>query len=142
MTERAVTGAVPPNILVLVGTTTAAYALTLAGVAALQARSEAGLTAARAPAAARLAELARGHELLLERLQLASRRYEDAASQYVATTDALAGVRDELAAFAALVGEIDGISRTMPTSIRVPQPRMTVRISAPATSATTGASGG
>ena len=142
MTERAGAAGLPPNILLLLGASTAAYALTLAGVAALQARSEATLAAARAPAAVGISELARGHDELLARLELASRRYEAAAREYMATTSTFAGVDDGLSSLAALVQEIDGVSRTLPTTVRVAPPRTTVRISAPATSATTGASGG
>jgi hypothetical protein len=47
-----------------------------------------------------------------------------------------------LGAFAAVVAEIDGVSRSMPTSVKLPAVKKSTRTSAPTTQATTGASGG
>lgn len=132
----------PPHIGVFLGASTAAYAVTLAGVTALQARSEAALIADRAPVVAGVDAIAARNEQLAAALSAAGADYQAATDAYVANGGRLADLEQALAALAAKVAQIDGVSRSLPTGANLPKVvRRVTTSSAPATSATTGASG-
>lgn len=133
---------VPPHVIVMLSATTAGYAVTLAGVAALQAADEAAVMADRAPVAEDVAALVAGHDQLAVRLESAREDYARAADAYVRAAAVLEVVDRDLAGLASTVAEIDGVSRSLPTSVRQPVQRAVIRVTAPTTHATTSASGG
>ena len=133
----------PSHVIVMLGASTAGYALVLAGVAALQARSEAGLAAARAPAVAGVERLAAGHDLLTTTLDRAQAEYNSTVRAYLAAGGSLDELHAQLGAFAGLVGDIAGVSQNLPTTVKLPVvQRSTSSVKKPSTSGTTGASGG
>jgi exonuclease VII small subunit len=121
---------------------TGGYGLTLAGVAGMQAAAENALIAERAPTVGGLEEVGAAHDRLAVDLEDAVRNYQRAADRYAAATTILDQVDRQLAKVASAVSEIDGTVRKLPTSIRVPVSRTVTTVKAPATHATTGASGG
>lgn len=142
MTDRLAPLRVPPHVGVMLGVSTAAYAVTLAGVTALQATSEAELAAERAPAIARLQDLATGNDRLAAEVALAGQRYDAAAQAYTAAGGRLADLESALADLATSAQAIDGVSRSLPNAASLPRvSRVSVGGAAPATSSTTGASG-
>jgi hypothetical protein len=142
MTERRAFAGVPSHVWVMLGASTAGYALLLAGVAGLQSRNEAALIAARQPAADGVAQIANGHDELLARLDAARTAYASAVDAYMATGGSLDALDAQMGRLAALVAEIDGVSRTLPSSVKMPAVRRSVSsVSVPSTSGTTGASG-
>ena len=143
MTDRLALPRIPSHLVVMLGASTATYAVTLAGVAGLQARVDAGLAATRQPTIAAISELQAGHDDLAARLAEARGSYTRTANAYEAAGSSLEALSARLGALAATVADIDGASRSMPTSIRLPTVRQPVAaVRAPATHATTGASGG
>jgi putative aminopeptidase FrvX len=143
MTDRIGTPRVPANVVVLLGASTAAYSLVLAGVAGLQSRGEAEIAVARAPAVRAIDQLDAGHDQLAARLDEASTGYEAMVQAYLAAGGRLDALDGQLAGLAAAVAQIDGVSRSLPTSVRMPQVRRSVTVvQAPTTQSTTGASGG
>lgn len=142
MTDRRVPR-IPPHVVVMLGATTAGYALALAGVAGLQAKTEAALTADRAPALDAVGTVGSSHDRLTARLDEAADAYAAAADEYRTAGGALDALQAELGDLASIVAEIDGVSRSLPASVRLP-PVVTnvVRVRVPTTHGTTGASGG
>lgn len=146
MTERRGSfweGLGPPHIGILFGLSTAAYAVTLAAVASLQSSGEAALIAERAPAIARIEALAAGNAGLGDALTAAGSAYNAIAAAYAATGAQLADLDAALGSLAKRVERIDGVSRSLPSSIALPRvARVSSGGGAPATSSTSGASGG
>jgi len=132
----------PSHVIVMLGASTATYALVLAGVAGLQSRSEADLAAARAPAVDGLNSLAAGHDEVSARLQAAQDAYNSAVQAYGDAGWSLDALQAQLGTFAAAVGEIDGVSRALPTTVKLPKVTRSSGAGAPSTQGTTGASGG
>ena len=142
MTDRLGAFRVPPHVTVMLGVSTAAYAVTLAGVTGMQATSEAGLAAQRAPAIARVQDLATRNDALAADLALAGQRFDAVAAAYVAAGGRVSDLESALASLATSTHAIDGVSRSLPTGAALPRvTRVAVGGTAPATSATTGASG-
>jgi hypothetical protein len=132
----------PSHIWVMLGASTAGYALMLAGVAGLQSRNEADLIAARRPAVDGVAQVASGHDWLQARLDAARANYAATVDAYVAAGGTLDALHEQVGLLAGLVAEIDGVSRTLPTTVKLPAVKRSVNsVSAPSTSGTTGASG-
>ena len=132
----------PSHVVVMLGASTATYALVLAGVAGLQSRSEADLAALRAPTVEGLDSLSAGHDALGARLKAAQDAYNAAVQAYADAGGSLDAVEVNLGAFAAVVAQIDGVSRSMPTTVKLPAVRKSSGAGAPATQGTTRASGG
>ncbi|MEO8272855.1 MAG: hypothetical protein ABI620_02150 [Chloroflexota bacterium] len=143
MTDRHTLAGLPAHVWVMLGASTAGYALMLAAVTGLQARAEADLIAARQPAVDGVAQLASGHDTLRAQLDGARAAYAATVDEYLAVGGTLDALHDRVGSLAGLVAEIDGVSRTLPTSVKLPVVRRSViSVSAPSTSGTTGASGG
>jgi hypothetical protein len=140
MTDRTWLG-LPSHVIVMLGASTATYALVLAGVAGVQSRSEADLAAARAPAVDGLSALQSGHDEIGARLVAAQDAYNAAVQAYTDAGWSLDALQNQLGAFAGAVGEIDGVSRALPTSVKLPKVSRSSGASAPSTQGTTGASG-
>jgi hypothetical protein len=144
----------PAHVAVLVGLSTGAYAVLLAGAATQQASSDAAVAAARQPMLDSLADLAARHDALAVDLAAARERYGEAAVAYQdlqALLDAYIGRLDELTT---RVGSVQAEAGALPGSLPTPRPprpatTVTVRQVAPVsqaapkppTVATTGASG-
>ncbi len=131
----------PGQVVALVGVSTTGYALALAGIASLQAASDAAVVADRAPAAAGIDAVASGHDRLAGRLDDLAGRQARSAASYDAVTSGIARVEAELGALAGKVSAVDGASRTLPASVALPPVVRSVRPSSRSTThATTGGS--
>lgn len=143
MTDARTFAGMPGHVWVMLGASTAGYALMLAGVAGLQSRNEADLIAARRPAVDGVAQVASGHDWLQQRLDAARANYGATVDAYAAAGGTLDALHEQVGLLAGLVAEIDGVSRTLPTTVKLPAVKRSVSsVSAPSTSGTTGASGG
>jgi hypothetical protein len=123
--RRRVTGPhvprIPRQVVVLVGLSTAAYAGSLASVAALQSAAEASTVAERAPAAAALADAIARNDALAARLRDAASTQAEAAAAYDRLTAQIAAHEKALTSLAAKVAAVDGSSRSLPTSVAMPR---------------------
>lgn len=143
MTERGTLAGLPTHVWVMLGASTAGYALMLAAVTGLQARNEADLIAARQPAVDGVAALVSGHDRLRVRLDGARAAYAATVGEYLAAGGTLESLHAKVGSLAGLVAEIDGVSRSLPTTVKLPVVKRSVSsVSVPSTSGTTGASGG
>lgn len=141
MTERRPVH-IPAHVLVMLSASTAAYAITLAGVAGAQSANEAALAAARDPLARQVDQVTAGHDQLADRLDRAAADYAAAAQAYLAAGGGLRALQDDLAGLSGVVAGIDGVSRALPATVSLPTVRGSVSAGrAPASHATTGASG-
>lgn len=132
----------PAHLAVYVGLSAGAYAIGLAAVTALQSGAEAAVAAERAPLTRGIEEVGAGHDELAARLDRAQAAYQAAADAYAAVAGPLGDVQDGLAGLASKVAAIDGASRSLPSSVKLPAVTRVVRTtSLPAVHATTGASG-
>jgi hypothetical protein len=142
MTERA-KARFPAHVFVMLSASTAAYAIALAAVAGLQSADDAALAAARDPVARAVEQVSAGRDDVLGRLDRARAVYAALAESYGAAGGSLTALEAQLAALSSSVAAIDGASRSLPTSVRLPRVAGSVSGgSAPATHATTRASGG
>jgi hypothetical protein len=133
---------VPPHVAVFLGLSTAGYAVSLAGVTALQAHDEAILAAERAPSIATIQDIAAKNASFAAALATAGGDYQAAVDAYTAAGGRLADLEASLAGLASSVKTINGVTTNLPTSVALP--KVTRHVSsgtAPATSSTTGASG-
>jgi hypothetical protein len=132
----------PTHVLVLFAASTAGYAVMLAAVTGLQAHSETVVVAARQPALDGLTQLRTGHDQLTTTLDAAQADYNATVAAYVAAGGSLDTLTSKLAVLNGLVGEIDGVSRSMPAAVKLPTIRTSVgSVRNPSTQSTTGASG-
>jgi len=133
---------VPAHIGVMLGLSTAAYAVTLAGVAADQSQAETATAAARAPAVAAVDSLTHGNDQVDAALARADEVLAAVGKDYQLAGARLAALEATLNGFAGSVAQIDGVSRALPATVPLPAVSTSSRSSVPATHATTGASGG
>jgi hypothetical protein len=134
---------VPPHVLVMLSASTALYALSLAGVAGQQSAADASLAAARDPLARAVEQVAAGHDRMGAQLDGARARYAAAAQAYLAAGDSMTTLEAQLGTLSKAVSEVAGVSRSLPSTVRLPSVAGSVAGGrAPATHATTGASGG
>jgi hypothetical protein len=130
----------PAHLWVVAAASVAGYAVCLAGVTGLQSASEAQLAAERAPLVDDLTAIQSGHDGLVSRLDAAAASYASAASAFDRASLSLTDYQAALAALTATVGEIDGVSRSMPTSYTPPKVTRSVSTSSVPASTTTGGS--
>lgn len=141
MTDRRAL-ALPAHLAAYLGVSAGVYAVALAAVTGIQSQTDAAVAAQRAPVMQGIAELAAGHDEMAARLARAQAAYQDAAAAYAAVGGPLADVQLGLSSLADKVAAIDGASRTLPTSVKLPSVSRVVRTtSVPTTHTTTGASG-
>ncbi len=136
---------IPTHLAVLVGVTAGAYAITLAGVTALQSSQDARLIADRQPSHLAAAEAARDHDALEGAVAAAAGRYAALADRYDHAGADIAGVEsslDRLATRAASLTESAATLRVAPFSLPRVTRSVTRSASPPKTHATTRASGG
>lgn len=133
----------PLHIAVFLGLSAGAYAVSLAGVTALQAQSEASVLVDRAPTAQAIAEISARHDALEASADRAATAYRRAAGAYDAVGQTLTDVEAQLSGLADVVGTIQGAAQDLPTRVALPQvSRAVTAVSRPAVHATTAASGG
>jgi len=139
MTERRV----PAHLAVLVGVSAGAYAASLAGVTALQSAADAHLTAQRAPISLAADTAAAEHETLSGALDAAARRYAEIARRYETVTIEMGRVGTSLDDLATRAAALSESAASLPTRFSLPavRPAPARTVAAPATHATTGASG-
>jgi hypothetical protein len=131
----------------LLGVSAAVYAVTLAGVAGLQADSDAALVAARAPGLAALDTAKAANDALEARILAADSAARDLVHAYDGTAADAADYQARLDDLAALVAKVQGSAAALPN--RIPLPAVAIHgpiggtrsSRAPATSGRTGASG-
>jgi hypothetical protein len=112
---------IPRQVVVLVGLSTAAYAGSLASVAALQSAAEALTVADRAPAAGALREAVARNDALVARLRDVASTQAEAAATYDRLTVQITAAETGLTSLAAKVAAVDGSSRSLPTSVPMPR---------------------
>ena len=134
----------PVHVVVTVGMTAGLYAISLAGVTALQAGTDARLAADRAPAAAAVAELRGTHDALEAQLTQLEASYADAAASYAEIAAAIGAHEASLAGLGKQVAAVEGSASSLrvPTLASLPSvSSRTVYVSRPASNACTTASG-
>jgi len=141
----------PARAGMLFGATAAIYAVSLAGVSALQADAEAAVVAARAPYLEDLAATRAANDAVEARIGKADAEIRALVATYGAVGTDVASFQTRLDSLAALVADVQGSAAALPNRIKLPTVS-TVRISrssggggttsAPATGGKTGASGG
>jgi hypothetical protein len=139
MTERRQ----PLHLAVFLGLSAGAYAVSLAGVTALQARSEAAILADRGPTTQAIDRISAAHDRLEGRADRVAAAFARAAGGYDAVGQGLVEVEANLSALADVVGSIDGAARALPARAALPTvSRSVTAVARPAVHATTAASGG
>jgi hypothetical protein len=141
----------PARAGMLVGASAAVYAVTLAGVATLQAQTDAETMARRAPYVAAVAEARAANDSLESAILLADKQARALVADYATVGQDVGAYQARLDALAVLVAEVQGSAAALPARIKLPSVSMhgavgggggsTTR-SAPRTTSTTGASGG
>lgn len=134
----------PLHLAVLAGLSAGAYAGSLALVTMLQSSADAALVAERVPVRAAADEIAASHDGLEAAVAAAANRYSRLAERYSGLLPAIAGIETSIDSLAKTTAAVSDSTLSLPTHVRLPAvqaaPRV-VRVAAPATQATTGASG-
>lgn len=140
MTDRRL----PLHLAVLVGASTAAYAVSLAGVTALQSSADQALILARSPSEEAAARIATGHDRLQADVERSAATYAASAARFDDLAARLASLDTSLDAYAARMEKVSGAAHALPARVVLPRVSraVTTSRSKPATSASTGASGG
>jgi hypothetical protein len=132
------------HLAVLAGLSAGAYSGSLAVVAWLQSASDSALVAERAPIGAAADAISASHDALDADVAAAIRRFGAMSDRYRAFLPQLADVETSLDALAKTASSVTHSTLTVPTRLALPAvqsaPRV-VRVAAPTTQATTGASG-
>jgi hypothetical protein len=133
----------PIHLVVLFGASAGLYAVSLAGVTALQSSAERALALDRAPVVSDLDSLEAANDRLTRGVDVAARAYDLTTGSYDTLTPRIGDAESRLAELAAAVADVQGAARALPTRIALPAVRAaTPRAVAPKVQATTGASGG
>ncbi len=134
----------PVHVAVTVGVTAGLYAVSLAGVTALQAGTDARLTADRAPAAAAVATLREAHDLAEAQLAQMESAYAAAAATYGEIAGGIGAHEKVLVGLGEQVAAVEGSASALrvPTFASLPSvSSRTVYVSRPASNACTTGSG-
>lgn len=142
----------PARAGLLLGASAAVYAVSLAGISALQADTDAQAIAARAPYLEEIARQETANDELERALLKADAEARALAADYGAVGVTVTDYQARLDALAGLVAEVEGSVAALPTRIKLPNVTMRGPIagtsrsssgrSAPSTNAKSGASGG
>lgn len=132
----------PVHVAVLVGVSTAAYAISMAGVTALQSSTDQALILARSPSQAAAERVTQAHD----RLQNEVARSASAYAVYAATYDELAtgvgSLDTSLETYAGRMAKVSGAALALPARVSLPSvARSAGTSSRPRAAATTAASG-
>jgi hypothetical protein len=132
------------HLAVLAGLSASAYAGSLALVAMLQSTADATLVAERVPIRTATDAITASHDRLEAALAAATQRYGQVTDRYAGLVPKIASVEASLDTLATMAAGVTDSTLTLPTHVALPAvqaaPRV-VRAAAPATQATTGASG-
>jgi hypothetical protein len=148
---REVVLTMPARAGMLIGASAAIYAITLAGVAALQASSDAAIIANRQPYLDALAETRATNDALEGALVAADAEARALADDYASVGTSVVEYQARLDSLAALVAEVEGSAASLPSRIALPSvatrgaiPRASSGggTKAPSSSTKSGASGG
>ena len=135
----------PVHVVVAAGMTAGLYALSLAGVTALQSGASAQIAADSAPAAGAVAGLERAHDAMEHRLETLASMYATAASRYRTISDGIAGHEQALAALGQQVKAAAGSAGALSMPNVAPLPAVSTSVasggSRPVVNACTTASG-
>ncbi len=104
----------PVHLAVVVGLSAGAYALSLAGVTALQSASDQRQISANGPAADAAQQLRSEHDRLDDRLVAAASDYDAATAAYSEISDQLAAMESRLGKLAAEVRKVQGSAAWTP----------------------------
>lgn len=135
----------PLHLAVLFGASTALYAVSMAGIAAIQSGADRTLIARQAPADDAADRLRAGHDALGTRLERLAAAYARAASEFGTVSTSLEVTESSLDDYAVRVGAVSGAAEALPARVHLPavSTKIVVRTTTrPRTSASTGASGG
>ena len=135
----------PLHLAVMIGASTALYAVSMAGVAAQQSGADRTLIARQTPAEQAADRLRVGHDALDARLARLADAYARAANGYDSVSVALGLTETSLDEYAARVTKVSGAAQALPARVRLPAVSTNVVVrttTRPRTSASTGASGG
>ena len=116
MTDRRL----PIHVAVLVGASTAAYAVSMAGVTALQSNTDQALITARAPSQAAADRAAQAHDRLQAQIQLSAGAYAASAASYDSLTADLSTLDSSLEAYAGRMAKVSGAARALPARASMP----------------------
>lgn len=130
----------PVQLAFVFGATTGLYAVSLAGVTALQADHDRAVAAMRAPVAADVGALGDANDRLAAELDRTVAMYGTAADAYTEAADALVAHEASLAELGAVVTKVTGSASALPRGVPMPRVTRAATRSAPKTQATTGAS--
>ncbi len=133
----------PVHLAVLVGMSASAYAVSLAGVAALQSATDAKVAADRAPVGRAADALATGHDQLERSLDEASRAYVVSSERYARVGTGLVDMETSLDALGTRVEKVTGAAKALPGRVSLPTISTSTRVvtRTRVVHATTGASG-
>lgn len=133
----------PVHLAVLVGVSASAYAVSLAGITALQSATDTRITAERAPAGHAADVMTSGHDALDTSLDDVTRIYADAAGRYERLAPRLTEVETALDTLGQRVEKVTGAANALPGRVSLPQINVSTRTvtRTRVVHATTGASG-
>jgi hypothetical protein len=133
----------PVHLAVVAGISAGAYAVSLAGVTALQAAGDRQLSEWNAPAADAIASISAEHDRLDARLTGARAAYDSAAAAYADAVDRMTGVETRLGGLAGQVKKVEGSAAWVAPVIRLPSVSRSAAApkAKPASNGSTGASG-
>jgi hypothetical protein len=131
----------------LLGTSAAAYAVSLAAISGLQADADAAVVASRRPAQEMVADDRAANDALALRIRAADKLTRSLAAAYDRAGSTLERTTSALDELAALVADIEGGVAALPAHIRLPTVNLTSvppggTSRPPRTSGRSGASGG
>ena len=135
----------PVRAGMLLGASAAVYAVTLAGVSGLQAQHDAAVIAARQPSVDRISEVRAANDALEAALVAVDAKARTLAADYATAGGDISVYQARLDELAGLVATIQGSAAALPSRIALPSVSIHGKVGsskAPATSSTTGASGG
>ncbi len=141
----------PARAGMLIGASAAVYAVTLAGIGALQASNDAAIAASRQPYLDAIAETRAVNDALESALLAADAEARALAASYASVGADVATYQARLDTLAALVAEVEGSAAALPSRISLPTISARGAIpsgssgggsKAPATNTRSGASGG
>lgn len=110
----------PLHVAVLVGASTAAYAVSMAGVTALQSSTDQALILSRSPAEQAAARIGEAHDRLQAQIELSATAYAGSAAAYDELTTGLSSLDTSLEKYAKRMAKVSGAIRAMPGRVAMP----------------------
>jgi phage shock protein A len=110
----------PLHVAVLVGASTAAYAVSMAGVTALQSNTDQALILARSPSQDAAARITAAHDQLQTQIELSAGAYAGSAATYDELTAGLTSLDTSLQKYAKRMAKVSGAARAMPGRVSMP----------------------